>query len=287
MILIADSGSTKTSWCYLQPGKEHIYFNTEGFNPYYVDSKYIADAITNHLPVDINVAQVAAIYFYGAGCSTDKIPVVEQALQSVFKHAENISVQSDLLAAARSVLGNQAGFVAILGTGTNSCLFDGEKMVYQVDSLGFVLGDEGSGAYLGKQLLIAYCRALLPKDLQELFWDTFKITPDEVINQIYTKPLPNRFSASFSRFVGEHIAHPYIIDLVKNAFRALFTNIICHYPDYKKYSFNCVGSVAHNYLPFLIEVAAEFNMSVGNVIRNPIDGLIKYHETLINKDQVV
>lgn len=278
MILIADSGSTKTSWCLKDGINEYFFFNTEGYNPYYVDATYISNSIMTNLPDFVVADKIKEIHFYGAGCSEDKSPIVNNALKEVFVNADSIYVESDLLAAARSVLGKSEGFVAILGTGTNSCIYDGEKIVHQVDSLGFVLGDEGSGAYLGKQLLIAYTRGYLPEDLKAIFWENYKITPSEIISRIYTKPLANRFSAEFSRFVGENIEHPFISNLVTESFRDFFKNIISYYPNYTYYSLNCIGSVAHNFLPFLEVVAKENNMKIGNIIRNPIDGLIKFHD---------
>ncbi|MFD1631894.1 N-acetylglucosamine kinase [Pseudopedobacter beijingensis] len=278
MILIADSGSTKTSWSLVNREKEVFNFNTEGYNPYYVGVDYITNSIAGNLPQEVNASEVSEIYFYGAGCSADKSPIVAEALKNVFKEARIIQVESDLLAAARSVLGKNKGFVAILGTGTNSCIYDGEKITHQVDSLGFILGDEGSGAYLGKSILIAYNRGYLPEDLRQKFINIYQLTPDEIINKIYTQPLPNRFSATFSQFVGENIDHPFVQEVVRKSFRDFFTNIISYYPDFSQYSLNCIGSVAHNYLPYLKEVAQEFNMPVGNIVRNPLSGLVEYHD---------
>src|SRR5690606_10338224 len=162
-----------------------VYFNTEGYNPYYLSSDYIADSIAANIPTNIDVNGILEIYFYGAGCSEDKSAIVEAALKSVFPNVNIVQVKSDLLAAARSVLGKEKGFVGILGTGTNSCIYDGESIVSQVDSLGFILGDEGSGAYLGKSVLIAYNRGYLPEDLAELFWETYQLTPAEIISRVY------------------------------------------------------------------------------------------------------
>ena len=278
MVLVADSGSTKTSWCLIEKNKDNIHFSTEGFNPYYVNSDYISNAILSNLPANVDRLKVSEVHFYGAGCSPDKKHIVENALSAVFEQVKIICVESDLLAAARSVLGSQEGFVAILGTGTNSCLYNGEKITHQVDSLGFILGDEGSGAYLGKKVLIAYTRDFLPEDLKKLFWEKYQLSEADIINNIYSKPLPNRFSAGFSQFVGENIAHPFMAKLVKDAFRDFFNNIITYYPDFSNYSLNCVGSVAHNFLPYLEEVAKEYSMPIGNIIRNPIEGLLKYHD---------
>ncbi|ADY51583.1 N-acetylglucosamine kinase [Pseudopedobacter saltans DSM 12145] len=278
MILIADSGSTKTSWCLLKQGEEPLKFNSEGYNPYYVGADYIEQSVRASLPELVSATEINEVYFYGAGCSADKSPVVVEALKKVFVNAGIVEVESDLLAAAKSVLGDSEGFVGILGTGTNSCIYDGKKITDQVDSLGFILGDEGSGAYLGKSVLIAYVRGYMPADLKSKFDKEFNLSSAEIISKIYTEPLPNRFSATFSKFVGDNIDHLFIQQLVKKSFRDFFTNIVSYYPHFSKYSFNCVGSVAYTYLPYLEEVASEFNMSIGQIIRNPLSGLVKYHD---------
>lgn len=276
MILLADSGSTKTSWCLKSAGKDDIYFNTEGYNPYYLDSRSITQSIQSSLPKNINTQLIAEVNFYGAGCSEEKSWIVEEAIKNVFPNALT-QIHIDLLAAARSVLGKKAGFVGILGTGTNSCLYDGEKITHIVNSLGFMMGDEGSGGYLGKQLLIAYSRGFLPEELQKSFYETYKLTDDDILNEVYSSKMPNTFCASFCIFINENIQHPFIIEMVKSSFRDFFENIVKHYPNYQNYSFNCVGSIAHNFLPLLGAVADEFNMQIGNIIRNPLEGLAKYH----------
>lgn len=278
MILVADSGSTKTSWCLIAKNEGNIHFSTEGFNPYYVDSEYISNSLLANVPADIDKSKVLEIYYYGAGCNAAKASVVEEALKNVFPNVQTIFVASDLLAAARSVLGNEKGFVAILGTGTNSCIYADGEIAHQVDSLGFILGDEGSGAYIGKQLLVAYNRGFLPKELSDLFFERFNISPEEVINNIYTKILPNRFSAGFSKFVGENILHPFMDNMVRNCFRDFFRNIVSYYPNFTDYTFNCVGSIAYYYHTQLKDVAAEFNMDMGNITKNPLEGLLKYHD---------
>ncbi|RYY34455.1 MAG: N-acetylglucosamine kinase [Sphingobacteriaceae bacterium] len=279
MKLIADSGSTKTSWCLIEDDKPDMYFDTEGFNPYYVSSEQITASILEKLPATINADEITGVYYYGAGCSGDKNHIVENALKAVFSHAL-IAVEHDLLAAARSVLANSAGFVAILGTGTNSCIYDGETITHQIDSLGFILGDEGSGAYIGKKLLIDYGRALMPEDIRALFWDTYGLTPDNIIDNIYSKPLPNRFCAGFTKFIGANIEHPYMAGIVESSFTDCFDKLISLYPDYASYSFNCVGSVGYRFLPILTKVAGSYGMHVGNVIKAPIEGLVKYHGKL-------
>lgn len=276
MILLADSGSTKTSWCLKNDGKEDLFFHSEGYNPYYLDTPYISNSIKAALPSHLNTDLVSEVHFYGAGCNADKADIVKQAIIQVFPNAQ-VQVEIDLLAAARSVLGKNAGFVGILGTGTNSCLYNGDKIEKIVNSLGFLMGDEGSGAYMGKQLLIAYAREYMPKELADAFKLQYQLSADDILSKVYAAKMPSTYCASFCLFINEHIKHPFINDIVKNSFKAFFDNIVSYYPNYKNYSFNCVGSIAFNFLPQLKEVASLYEMKIGNIIKNPIDGLIHYH----------
>jgi glucosamine kinase len=197
MKLIADSGSTKTNWCLIDNGKPVSYFDTEGFNPYYVNSDYITAAIQSKLPATIAANQISGVSYYGAGCGGDKNHVVEQALKNIFTTA-TFTIDSDLLAAARAVLGHSAGFVAILGTGTNSCIYNGEKITHQVDSLGFMLGDEGSGAYIGKKLLIDYGRDLMPADIKQEFWILIPLLPKILLIPFTPNQCPTGFVPAFA-----------------------------------------------------------------------------------------
>ncbi|MFC5285111.1 N-acetylglucosamine kinase [Pedobacter alpinus] len=276
MILLADSGSTKTSWCLKSINNTDFHFATEGYNPYYLDSSYIANSIKAGLPNEIKPELITEVNFYGAGCSEDKGFIIKDALKDTFKNAVSY-VDIDLLAAARSVLGNTAGFVGILGTGTNSCLYNGKKITHIVNSLGFLMGDEGSGGYLGKKLLTAYSRAYLPESLVLDFFENYHLTANDIVNEVYATKMPNTYCASFCPFISKHITHPFIDEMVKSSFRDFFTNIVNYYPNYKDETFNCVGSIAHNFLPQLNAVANEFEMKIGNIIRNPMDGLIEYH----------
>ena len=277
MILIADSGSTKTSWCLMNRNKEKMFLGTEGYNPYFVTSAYIVQSLKNNLPVDIQKHGIEEIHFYGAGCFPEKSVVVNNALNEVFPFSRK-SIELDLLGAARALLGNKAGFAAILGTGTNTCLFDGEKITHNIDSLGFILGDEGSGCAIGKKLLGDYLRGNMPADKRSHFWEAYRLTRDEIVNEIYSKKLPNRFCAHFSLFVYQHIEHPYCHDLVRKAFGELFENLVCHYPDYKEYSFNCVGSVGFGFQSILVDVIEKFGMQPGKFLRAPIHDLVQYHQ---------
>jgi N-acetylglucosamine kinase-like BadF-type ATPase len=278
MILIADGGSTKTNWCLITDDHKKILFNTEGYNPYFSSVEYITNSLKENLPTDLELGKITEVNYYGAGCSVaDKRKIVEVAMQSVFMNAK-INIGHDLLAAARAVLGVNEGFAAILGTGTNSCIYDGRNIIHNIDSLAYILGDEGSGCYIGKKLLGDYVRGYMPEPVRELFWDTYKLTPDDVIDNVYTKPLANRFCAGFSKFVYDNNVHiEYSRNLVKTSFDDFFRNLVTHYPNYKNYTFNCIGSVGYNFRNVLEEVVLENGMVMGNIIRSPIDNLVKYH----------
>ncbi|KUG07314.1 N-acetylglucosamine kinase [Solirubrum puertoriconensis] len=279
MILIADGGSTKTSWCQLDLAdpQERIHFNTEGYNPYFIDTAGIVKSLDGSLPEALLREQVTQVSYYGAGCSTPaNVGTVEKAMRQVFPNA-NVYVGHDLLAAARALLGSQAGFAAILGTGTNSAIYDGQDIAHNIDSLGYFLGDEGSGSWIGKRLLRDYMRRLLPDGLQEAFKQEYGLENEQIFDRIYNQPLPNRFLASFSKFAYEHNNVSYCRDIVVEGFEAFFRNLVIRYPDYQNYTFNCVGSVGYNFRDALSQVARAHGMQLGKIIRSPIDSLVDYH----------
>ena len=279
MILIADSGSTKTLWCLIDnDGKEH-HFKTEGFNPYFSNQQQIVNSLQNNMLADIDADQVMEIYFYGAGCFPDKAYIIKEAMNKVFTKAA-VQVELDLLGAARSLLGNTDGFVAILGTGSNSCLFSEGKVVQNIDSLGYLLGDEGSGCYIGKKLLANYLRGYLPPELAALFLDTYRLSAPDIMDALYAKPLANRFCASFSLFVGENIEHSFMYKLVTDCFDDFFNNLVSNYPNYQHTSFNCVGSVGYCFKDILELSCRKFNMRFGNILQSPMEGLTLYHRNV-------
>jgi len=278
MILIADSGSTKTSWCFADRTGDTLAFDTEGYNPCYSGAEKLLEILKPNLPENFDPADVKQIVFYGAGVYEDKRQVIRDAIHPVFPNA-GIEAAMDLMGSARALLGRSPGFAAILGTGTNSCLYNGEKITHYIDSLGFMLGDEGSGGYMGKRLIGDYIRGYMPEEVRGWFWDTYQLTGDELIVQIYSNPMPNRYCASFTRFLtGEHAGHEYLEQhIICGSFRDFFNNIVKHYPNYQQYSFNSVGAIGWIFRDRLTEVAAKFGMEVGNIISNPMEGLIKYH----------
>ncbi|HEX9514062.1 MAG TPA: N-acetylglucosamine kinase [Puia sp.] len=277
MMLIADSGSTKTNWCLLNDKGEKNFFDTEGYNPYFVNTDYIVQSLREQWPANPDSSAVSQVYFYGAGCFEDKAGIVSEAMRILFPGAV-VQVGLDLLASARAVLGNQPGFVAILGTGTNSCLYDGAAIVANIDSLGYLLGDEGSGFYLGRQLLSDYIRGAMPPDVQQEFIDRYHYTREAIMDRVYTEKLPNRFCAGFTPFLLEgHSGPDYKKDLVRNAFRDFFERIVVRYERVDGYTFNCVGSIGYAFRETLQEVAGFYGMPTGVILKAPIVSLADYH----------
>lgn len=277
MIVIADSGSTKTSWCLFDTEQFSTEFSTEGYNPCYMDKDYISRSIQENIPPGFKWSKVKKVVFYGAGCYENKYSIMQTAMQPAFPQAQ-IEIAMDLIGAARSLLMNRKGFAAILGTGTNTCLYDGKHINQNIDSLGFILGDEGSGGYIGKRLISDYIRGYMPEDIQKEFWIEYNMTPDELIDRIYTGEMPNRFCAGFCCFITSRGSRSEYLDrVVRDSFRAFFRNIVCGYPNYTDYTFNCVGSIGWIFKDILAEVANEFQMSIGKIIRNPMEGLVEYH----------
>jgi N-acetylglucosamine kinase-like BadF-type ATPase len=277
MILIADGGSTKTTWCLVDAHATRSLFHTEGYNPEFIDTAGIIASLRQHLPASLATDTVAELYYYGASVvSPAQVATVAEAMGAVFGQAR-VVVGHDLLAAARALLGRQPGFAAILGTGTNSCVYDGERVAYNVDSLGYFLGDEGSGAFIGKALLRDYLRGDMPADLRAAFHTAYGLERDAILDHLYNQPFPNRFIASFARFAYDHSPASYCQALVAEAFDLFFRNIIKKYPGYQAHTFNCVGSVGYHFRDALARAAAAHGMAVGRIIRSPIDDLVAYH----------
>jgi len=280
MVIIADGGSTKTNWCLIDDAGTRIYFNTEGYNPDFVGTDAILASLRQSLPDTLVQEQITEVHYYGAGISSaKKAEIVAAAMRQVFTQAK-VFVDHDLLAAARALLGLNTGFAAILGTGTNSCIYNGKDVKLSVDSLGYFLGDEGSGSFIGKRLLRDYLRDLLPDGLQDAFRETYGLNRDEILDRLYNQALPNRFLASFAKFAYDHNNVSYCREIVLNGFETFFQNLVLHYPNYQDYSFNCVGSVGYNFRDALAQVAKSHGMEVGKIIRSPIDDLVDYHTIL-------
>jgi len=277
LLLVADSGSTKTDWILAGATGQKLHLSTIGYNPYFISSEEIHKSIAKDLLPKIGSATVEQIFFYGAGCSVpEKKNTVAEALKRSFPKA-SISVDHDLLGASRALLGNTRGFAAILGTGSNTCIYNGKEIELLIDSLGYLLGDEGSGCYIGKQLVRDFMRSALPADLQSQFFSTYKLSSADIFDSMYNKPLPNRFLAGFCRFANENKDHTYIRHIIDKSFSDFFTNLVSKYPGYKDLSFNCVGSVGYQFSDQLSLVAERFGMKTGKLIPAPIQDLVSYH----------
>lgn len=277
MILLADSGSTKTDW--LVAGSDDGSFQTAGMNPFYQTVDVILDTLRREVAPKV-AGSVSEIYFYGAGCADEvSSRPVKEALTTVFPEAEEIQVQSDLLAAARALCGHEAGIACILGTGSNNCLYDGDKIVNNIGSLGFWLGDEGSGGYLGKQLVVRYLHQELPAPLHEAFRDTYPdVTRLTVLDRAYRQPFPNRYFATFTPFLSQHQADPYVRGLVENAFRAFLKMYVCKHPGAPNFPVHFTGSVAYYFEPTLMQTLREEGLRPGTIQKSPMPGLLRFHQ---------
>ena len=279
MILIADSGASKTDWaCVSRETKAVIQFGSQGYNPNYITGEQIVEDIRKNLPAGFPTLDVTEIYFYGAGVTELQYPFMRETLKKVFTQAQKIFIAMDTLASCRALLQAEPGFAAIMGTGSNSCLYDGCNEGLNVDSCGFILGDEGSGANLGKRMITDYIRRNMPEKVYKEVGAALGKNNDELLDQIYTKPFPNRYCAQYAKFIAQHLDFdPYFPNLVTDAFRQFFLLIVTHYPDYQKYTFNAVGSVAYYFKPLLQKVVEEFGMKMGVILQAPMEGLIQYH----------
>jgi len=274
MILIADSGSTKTSWLLLKNGIPQTC-QTSGINPFFQNEEEIYRLLSDNFLLEKKGIQ--ELWFYGAGCSnTNKSSVVQHALQRFF-HPQIISVESDLLGAARSLCGHEPGITAILGTGSNSCYYDGKMIINQVAPLGYILGDEGSGAVLGKLLISDILKRQLPEHIIDRFEQTYQLTTDEILNNVYKKKFPNRYLAKFSVFLYENRAEESIRQLVKRSFVDFFVRNIRHYQEASSLPVHFTGSIAWYFQPVLKEAAAQTGFRIGEVTKEPMAGLVKFH----------
>jgi len=277
MILLADSGSTKTEWVSIENHKQKNHCFSSGINPYFIDKKGIIEIISNELLPHIGNDIPEKIFFYGSGCSTStKKATIENALKYYFPNAE-ITIEHDLLAAARSLCQDKKGIACILGTGSNSCLYDGKDIIENVTSLGYFFGDEGSGGYLGKLLLNRYLRNELSTEITELFNIKYNLSVENILDSIYNKPKPNRFLASFSPFVLKHLDNIEIRELVKQNFVNFFNSQVCKYSDYQKYNVSFIGSIAYHFSDILKEIASQYNIKISAILQSPMSGLIDYH----------
>lgn len=276
-LLIADSGSTKTDWRFVNAKGEILAFRSQGYNPYMVSGAQMEASLREEVFPQLGNALPAEVFFYGAGCAAeDKKAIVKNALTGIFP-GSGIEIETDLLGAARAVCGRENGIAAILGTGSNSCSFDGTNILENRPSLGYALGDEGSGAALGKELLRKFLYDDLETKLQANFTKRFPLTRAEILDKVYRQPLPNRFLASFAKFIYQNIEHPQCVEIVVESFRAFFTHHILRYPQAKEWPLHVTGSVGFYFSNLLRRVAEEQQVRLVRITETPIAGLLNYH----------
>jgi glucosamine kinase len=275
MILVADSGSSKTDWMGYSPN-ETISFSTKGINPYFLSAQDIFKLFSVTKEIAGYADLVKEIYFFGAGCSSpDKHEVVSNGLSLFFPNAF-ISVDHDLMGSAYATCGNEAGLTCILGTGSNISYYDGSVLYSDKHGLGYVLGDEGSGTWFGRTLITRYLYNLMPEDLGKTFFKEFQVDKETVITNVYQKPFPNVYLASISRFMSNHMDHPFITDLLREGFQVFVDSNIKDYPEQSDLECHFVGSIAYFYQAILREVCESNNVKVGKILQKPIEGIYNY-----------
>jgi glucosamine kinase len=277
MILVADSGSSKTDWLLKQPGQEPISFRSPGLNPYFLTDKEIVKILQEQVPDMLaHQADIKEIYFFGAGCSSpDRHEIISNALSQLFTKAY-ISVDSDLLGSAYATCGHEKGLCCVLGTGSNISFFDGEEIHAGKHGLGFILGDEGSGTWFGKALITDFLYGRMPDDIHTLFSNTYQLSKEEVIKNVYQKAGANSYLASFSRFLNIIRKNPYGQALLKSGFQEFIETNIKSYPQYHKYKCHFVGSIAYVFSAELIILCEKKEINVGKIIKQPIHDLLTF-----------
>ena len=277
MIIVADSGSSKTDWLLSIPGQPNLAFRSAGLNPYFLTEKEITKILQDQLPDMIAyAAEVTEIYFFGAGCSSpDRHEIVSNAISALFPNSY-VSVDSDLLASAYATCGHQKGFCCVLGTGSNISFFDGEDIHAGQHGLGYVLGDEGSGTWFGKALITDYLYGNMPDDINEKFKEAYHLDKETVIKKVYQTARANSYLASFSKFLSEIRETEYAQKLLHNGFLEFVETNIKTYPQYSKYKCHFVGSIAYVFADELKAICAANNVHVGKIIRQPINDLLEF-----------
>ncbi len=276
MILVADSGSSRSDWMLHLPDSKPLRFRTKGLNPFFVSEKEIASVLGQVQEIIPYINEIHELYFFGAGCTTpDRRELVSNALTEIFPNSF-ISVESDLQGAAYAAFGENKGLICNIGTGSDSSYFNGISLEQGLYGLGYVLGDEGSGAWFGKQLITAYLYEQMPRDLMRIFKEAHPITKDIIIKNVYQKDRPNAYLASFAEFMAANRAHPYIDNLLRNGFDEFVRSNVMTYPNFWEYECNFVGGIAYHFDLHLREVCNLHGVRVGKILKNPIEEIFYF-----------
>ncbi|MFO7575415.1 MAG: ATPase [Bacteroidales bacterium] len=276
MIIIADSGSTKAEWVVVRDGAPEDPVFSGGINPYFLSAEEINELLNSELNILAGIP-VNKIWFYGTGCNTpDKNELVRASLGKFFT-TDDIFIGSDLLGAARSLCHTEPGIACILGTGSNSCYYDGTRIVSNVPALGFILGDEGSAAIMGRKLLSDILKRQLPQQVIDLFHETYNLTQAEILDRVYREAFPSRFLGSFSRFLSDNIKIPELEQIVVSSFDEFIVRNILQYSEATKCLIHFTGSVAYHFRDILANCLGKYGLKQGKITASPMDELIKYH----------
>lgn len=276
MLLVADSGSSKADWILTLADNQTIPFRTSGINPFFLTEKEIIKIFQNTPEIQPYTDQVKEIYFFGAGCSSpDRREIISNALSRIFKNAF-VSVDIDIIASIYATTGNSEGICCILGTGSNITYFDGTRIHESKHGLGYILGDEGSGTFFGRQLITSFLYGTMPSELSEAFYLKYKIDKESIIKRVYQEPFPNFYLASFAPFMSEYASHPFIIELIKRGLSEFIETNIKSYPEYKKQTCHFVGSIAYHFSDTLKELCEEQGIRVGKILKHPIEELSRF-----------
>lgn len=274
--LIADGGGTKTEWRILY-GTSKKSFYTAGISPYYLSSAEIQHLLKTEFPKSVLKLKIEEIYYYGTGCKTkEKAQLVQRALTAIFPQAK-VKVTHDLIGAAVATCGKEAGIVCILGTGSNSCYYNGKKMIANSPGLGYVLGDEGSGAYLGKKVIQHFLYGIFDETLAKSFVKTYSTSKEEILHKVYKEPFPNRYLASFAQFLSLHRGHYMIENIIEDGLRDFFDQHLQGYPQKAKLKVHFVGGVAYHFKDKIAELCADYGFSIGKILKQPMKGIAAFH----------
>jgi len=274
--LIADSGATKCEWCLITDGKKKTIV-TQGISPYFLDETQIIEILNKSLIPKLKEVFIEEVFFYGTGLSNaNNALIVKKALKNLFKKAK-IQIETDLTAAARALCGKKKGIACILGTGSNSCYYDGKKMQKNRPGIGYILGDEGSGAYLGKKVIQHFLYNTFDEEIMARFEKQFKTTPIEILETVYKQPLANRYLASFAIFLAENRGHYMIENIIEDGLNDFFFTHIYKYKESWTYPINFIGSIAFGFKDVLQELCKTYELDLGRVLKTPMKGLIEYH----------
>lgn len=277
-ILIADSGATKCEWCLVSPGKRTKTIFTQGISPYFMNAVQIESLVRQEVLTKFKNTAITEVYYYGTGLAApENAKLVTKALKKVFSNAA-VQATHDVMGAAKAVCGDQKGLATILGTGSSVCFYDGKKIKKTSPGLGYVLGDEGSGAYLGKKVVQYFLYNTFDEELMYKFNLKYGLNRSQILDQVYKQPLPNRYLAGFALFLSENRGHYMVENIVEDGINDFFFTHLCKIGESWKYPISFVGGVAYGFQDVVRELCETYEFELGTILKNPMEGLIKYHK---------